>query len=66
MVDYHEQYITMIIKNLLDEAKTDNEIKDIDTQATALLLGGLRRYFLSKKHLKDLKSISEVYSSLTH
>ena len=30
MVDYHEQYITMIIKNLLDEAKTDNEIKDID------------------------------------
>ena len=26
MVDYHEQYITMIIKNLLDEAKTDNEI----------------------------------------
>ena len=52
MVDYHEQYITMIIKNLLDEAKTDNEIKDIDTQATALLLGGLGRYFLSKKHLK--------------
>ena len=59
MVDYHEQYITMVIKNLLDEAKTDNEIKDIDTQATALLLGGLGRYFLSKKHLKDFKQTPE-------
>ena len=63
MVDYHEQYITMIIKNLLDEAKTDNEIKDIDTQATALLLGGLGRYFLSKKHLKDLKQTPEETSN---
>ena len=63
MVDYHEQYITMIIKNLLDEAKTDNEIKDIDTQATALLLGGLGRYFLSKKHLKDLNQTPEETSN---
>ena len=63
MVDYHEQYITMIIKNLLDEAKNDNEIKDIDTQGTALLLGGLGRYFLSKKHLKDLKQTPEETSN---
>ena len=48
MVDYHEQYITNFIKELLDEAKNKNEIKNIDTQATALLLGGLGRYFQSK------------------
>ena len=54
MVDYHEQYITNLIKNLLDEARIQNEIKEIDTQATALLLGGLGRYFQSKKLLKDL------------
>ncbi len=54
MVDYHEQYITDQIKNLLDEARIKNEVKEIDTQATALLLGGLGRYFQSKKLLKNL------------
>ena len=63
MVDYHEQYITTVIKNLLDEARTNKEIRDIDTQATALLLGGLGRYFLSKKHLKGLKQTPEETSN---
>ena len=63
MVDYHEQYITTVIKNLLDEARINKEIRDIDTQATALLLGGLGRYFLSKKHLKDLKQTPEETSN---
>tara|TARA_B100000029_G_scaffold516206_1_gene627644 strand:- start:4026 stop:4640 length:615 start_codon:yes stop_codon:yes gene_type:complete len=63
MVDYHEQYITTVIKNLLDEAKSNKEIRDIDTQATALLLGGLGRYFLSKKLLKDLKQTPEETSN---
>jgi len=63
MVDYHEQYITDLIKNLLDEARIKNEIKGIDTQATALLLGGLGRYFQSKKLLKDLHQTPEKTSN---
>ena len=63
MVDYHEQYITNLIKNLLDEARSQNEIKEIDTQATALLLGSLGRYFQSKKLLKDLYQTPEKTSN---
>ena len=63
MVDYHEQYITNFIKSLLDEAKSKNEIKDIDTQATAILLGGLGRYFQAKKLLKNLKQTPEKTSN---
>jgi AcrR family transcriptional regulator len=63
MVDYHEQFITSFIKSLLDEAKSKNEIKDIDTQATAILLGGLGRYFQTKKLLKDLKQTPEKTSN---
>ena len=63
MVDYHEQYISDLIKNLLDEARIKNEIKEIDTQATALLLGGLGRYFQSKKLLKDLHQTPEKTSN---
>ena len=63
MVNYHEQYITDFIKSLLDEAKSQKEIKDIDTQATAILLGGLGRYFQAKKLLKDLKQTPEETSN---
>jgi AcrR family transcriptional regulator len=63
MVDYHEQYITAFIKSLLDAAKSNNEIQDIDTQATAMLLGGLGRYFQAKKSLKDLKQTPEQTSN---
>ncbi|MDB2665953.1 TetR/AcrR family transcriptional regulator [Gammaproteobacteria bacterium] len=63
MVDYHEQYISDLIKNLLDEARIKNEVKEIDTQATALLLGGLGRYFQSKKLLKDLHQTPEKTSN---
>ena len=63
MVDFHEQYITNFIKSLLDEARNKNEIKDIDTQATAMLLGGLGRYFQAKKLLKDLNQTPEQTSN---
>ena len=45
MIDYHEDYITSFTKQLLDEAVSINEIKKIDTQAFALLLGGIGRDF---------------------
>ena len=63
MIDYHEQYITAFIKSLLDDAKSNNEIQDIDTQATAMLLGGLGRYFQAKTLLKDLKQTPEQTSN---
>ena len=63
MVDYHEQYITDLIKNLLDDARIGNEIKEIDTQETALLLGVLGRYFQSRKRLKDLHQTPEKTSN---
>ena len=63
MVDFHEQYITNFIKSLLDEARSKNEIKDIDTQATAMLLGGLGRYFQTKRLLKDLNQTPEQTSN---
>ena len=63
MYKRQEQYITDLIKNLLDEARIKNEIKEIDTQATALLLGGLGRYFQSKKLLKDLYQTPEKTSN---
>ena len=63
MVDFHEQYITNFIKSLLDEARSKNEIKDIDTQATAMLLGGLGRFFQTKKLLKDLNQTPEQTSN---
>ena len=58
-----EQYITAFIKSLLDDAKSNNEIQDIDTQATAMLLGGLGRYFQAKTLLKDLKQTPEQTSN---
>jgi len=63
MVDCHEQYITAFIKSLLDDAKNNNEIKDIDTQATAMLLGGLGRYFQAKTLLKDSKQTPDQTSN---
>ena len=63
MVNYHERYITDFIKSLLDEAKSQEEIKDIDTQAIAILLGGLGRYFQANKLLKDLKQTPEQTSN---
>ena len=49
MIDFHENYITNFIKSLLDDAVQANEIANIDTEATALALGGLGRYFQNKK-----------------
>ena len=63
MVDYHEEFITDCIKTLLDEAKSAKEIQDIDTRATALLLGSLGRYFHTKKATSSLSQTAEVNSN---
>ena len=48
----------------MDEAVKANEIADIDTEATALALGGLGRYFQNKKiHSKPSLSSPEDSSN---
>ena len=59
MIDYHEDYITSFTKQLLDEAVFINEIKKIDTQALALLLGGIGRDFAKDINIKKLSDSPE-------
>ena len=68
MIDYHEDYIISFTKELLDDAVTQKEIRAIDTQAFALLLGGIGRDFakdvnvakLSDSPEKSANSITEI------
>jgi AcrR family transcriptional regulator len=68
MIDYHEDYIISFTKELLDVAVTQKEIRAIDTQAFALLLGGIGRDFakdvnvakLSDSPEKSANSITEI------
>lgn len=68
MIDYHEGYIISFTKELLDAAVTQKEIRAIDTQAFALLLGGIGRDFakdvnvakLSDSPEKSANSITEI------
>ena len=68
MIDYHEDYIISFTKELLDDAVTQKEIRTIDTQAFALLLGGIGRDFakdvnvtkLSDSPEKSANSITEI------
>jgi len=59
MIDYHEDYITSFTKELLDEAIAQKEIKKIDTQALALLLGGIGRDFAKDSNIKKLSDTPE-------
>ena len=59
MIDYHEDYIISFTKELLDEAIVQKEIKKIDTQALALLLGGIGRDFAKDSNVKKLSDTPE-------
>jgi AcrR family transcriptional regulator len=59
MIDYHEDYIISFTKELLDEAIAQKEIKKIDTQALALLLGGIGRDFAKDSNIKKLSDTPE-------
>ena len=56
MIDYHEKYITSFAKQLLDDAIKKKEIKKIDTQAFAMLLGGIGREFAKEESSNKLKN----------
>ena len=59
MIDYHEDYITSYTKELLDRAIVKKEIKKIDTQAFALLLGGIGREFAKEVNIDKLSDSPE-------
>jgi len=59
MIDFHENYITSYTKELLDAAVKNKEIKKIDTQAFALLLGGIGREFAKETNIKKLSDSPE-------
>ena len=59
MIDYHEKYITSFAKQLLDDAIKKKEIKKIDTQAFAMLLGGIGREFAKEESANKLKNSPE-------
>ena len=59
MIDFHENYITSYTKELLDAAVKNKELKKIDTQAFALLLGGIGREFAKETNIKKLSDSPE-------
>ena len=50
MADYHESFISNYTQKLLNDAIEMNEIKNIDTKAFSILLGGIGREFLKEKN----------------
>ena len=50
MADYHESFISNYTQKLLNEAIKMHEIKNIDTKAFSILLGGIGREFLKEKN----------------
>ena len=59
MVDYHENFISNYTKKLLDDAKQEKEIQNIDTKAFSILLGGIGREFLKEKNRDSINSSPE-------
>ena len=59
MVDYHENFISNFTKKLLDDAKQEKEIQNIDTKAFSILLGGIGREFLKEKNRDSINSSPE-------
>ncbi len=66
MADYHENFIKNYTKNLLKESILKKEIKSIDVNAFAILLGGIGREFLKEKNKKTINmSPEESANSIT-
>ena len=64
MIDFHQNYFISFIKSLLDEAQEINEIKNIDTQAVAISLGGIARELSIPENKKTLEDLPEKSSNM--
>ena len=64
MIDFHQNYFISFIKSLLDEAQAANEIREIDTQALAITLGGIARELSIPDNKKSLEDLPEKSSNM--
>ncbi len=64
MIDYHQDAYINHIKKFLDEAEQKNEIEPIDTQAVALILGGIAREYSDPNNIDKLEHSPESSSNM--
>jgi AcrR family transcriptional regulator len=64
MIDFHQNYFISLIKSLLDEAQAAKEIREIDTQALAITLGGIARELSIPDNKKSLEDLPEKSSNM--
>ena len=64
MIDYHQDAYINHIKKLLNEAQQKNEIEELDTQAIALILGGIGREYSDPKNMEKIKYSPEESSNM--
>jgi len=64
MIDFHQNYFISFIKSLLDEAQAAKEIREIDTQAVAITLGGIARELSIPDNKKSLEDLPEKSSNM--
>jgi len=64
MIDYHQDAYINHIKKLLDEAQQKKEIEHLDTQAVALILGGIAREYSNPNNMDQLKQSPEASSNM--
>jgi len=53
-IDRHENYVTAVVKRLLDQAVEEASIAPVDTAAVALVLGGIGRDFTRPEVLTQI------------
>ena len=64
MIDYHQDAYINHIKKFLDEAEQKKEIEPIDTQAVALILGGIAREYSDPNNIDKLEHSPESSSNM--
>ena len=64
MIDFHQNYFISLIKSLLDEAQAAKEIREIDTQALAITLGGIARELSIPDNKKSLEDLTEKSANM--
>ena len=65
VADYHADFITNMTEELLNQAIKMKEIKEIDTKAFSILLGGIGREFIKEKNKLTYSSPEESANSIT-
>ena len=64
MIDYHQDAYINHIKKFLDEAEQKKEIEPIDSQAVALILGGIAREYSDPNNIDKLEHSPESSSNM--